>query len=111
MTHKTQTLALGSIPHERTNERAARTIRNAMNAGKDPVEQEKLHSRDEDTTWFGITWDAQDDTAFPILQDHGRYAAILDNYRGQAFDFSTDWNPGLEDRRYPGLVSFIGQTG
>ena len=111
MTHKSQKYAPGSIPHEKTNQRTARKIQNALDAGKDVKEQEVLHGKDENTTWFGITWGSQDDAALPILQDHGRYAAVMDSSRSRASEFNADWDLSLQDGRYPSLVSFVGQTG
>ena len=62
-------------------------------------EQEGLHQKDEDTTWFGIS---REDN-LPLFQDYGRYANLMLG--------SSHNGTGGRDTRCPSLVSFVGQTG
>ena len=96
--HKKQTLALGSIPHERTDERAARKIRDALEGKTDSTEQEDMHKDDEDTTWFGITWEHAE---FPVFRDYGRFASIMADSHGRFSDHNLEWAVGVQDHRYP----------
>lgn len=72
-------------------------LRNILSPPSDPLEQQSLHTEDEDTTWFGVAKDSSDQ---PVFQNYGRYAAIM-----------ADSDTGQHQLRFPELVSFIGQTG
>lgn len=60
-----------------------------------------LHTADESTTWFGII---REQGELPVFQDSGRYADLMS-------DTGPQGNLENHDTRYPGLVSFVGQTG
>lgn len=64
---------------------------------EDDNDPQKLHTQDEHTTWFGVTKDAMDES---IFEDYGRYGTII-----------AEGSAGSRENRYPGLVSFVGQTG
>lgn len=99
ISHKKQTLAPGSIPHERTDERAARKIKDALDSKTDIAEQESMHKEDEVTTWFGITWEHAE---LPVFKDFGRFASIMADSSGCESEYSS---VGLQDHRYPRYVS------
>lgn len=84
-------------PHEKGDPNIVKRLKNILTPPNDVGEQQQLHIDDEDTTWFGI---ARDDNNQPIFQDYGRYATIM-----------TDSTTGNYKLRYPQLISFIGQTG
>ena len=113
ISHKKKTLGPGSVPHERTDEQAAKKIKDALDAKPNDSEQEALHKSDEDTTWFGITWDPSEDAEYPFFRDYGRYATIMDGALARSSEYNAQWHVhvGPHDRRYPSLVSFVGQTG
>lgn len=113
ISHKKKTLGPGSVPHERTIEQAAKKIKDALDAKPNDSEQEALHKSDEDTTWFGITWDPSEDAEYPFFRDYGRYATVMDGAlaRSSVYNAQSHLDLGPADRRYPSLVSFVGQTG
>lgn len=102
ITHRRNQLAPGGVPHEKTDLKVALKIKRVM---EPPILSEKeegvLHYKDEDTTWFGIL---REKGELPMFQDYGRYANLMAN-------------AGIQDQlvaqetRYPGVVSFVGQTG
>ncbi|KAF1847324.1 uncharacterized protein K460DRAFT_278260 [Cucurbitaria berberidis CBS 394.84] len=95
--HKRGRTAPDGLPHEKANPSIVRRFRDILTPPKEHLTQEALHREDEDTTWFGL---ARDKDNKAILQDYGRYTAIMaESYTG---DYQS---------RYPQLVSFIGQTG
>jgi hypothetical protein len=65
------------------------------------IEQEEMLREDENTTWFGITRESGES---PIFQDYGRYGQIMS-------DIKLSHAHGAKETLYPGLVSFVGQTG
>ncbi|PLB46500.1 hypothetical protein P170DRAFT_457118 [Aspergillus steynii IBT 23096] len=87
----------GGIPHEKTDPKLARIIEQTLEADVDEKTQAFLHMKDEDSSWFGTSRDDDDDMVF---QDNGRYATIM-----------ADMSSRKRQLRYPGLVSFVGQTG
>lgn len=84
-------------PHEKGDPNIVKRLKNILTPPTDAGEQQQLHVDDEDTTWFGI---ARDDNNQPIFQDYGRYATMM-----------ADSTTGNFKLRYPQLISFIGQTG
>lgn len=86
----------GGIPHEKTDPKLARIIEQTLEADIDEKTQSYLHMRDEDSAWFGTVWDESD----LLFQDYGRYANLMAQMSGRK-----------RQVRYPGLVSFVGQTG
>ncbi|KAI9741990.1 MAG: hypothetical protein M1834_000379 [Cirrosporium novae-zelandiae] len=87
----------GNIPHERTDVEVAEKVRNILEPKRKTDEQARLHKDDEDATWFGVV---RDDFNDPVFQDYGKYAALI---AGNSL--------GNSQRCFPGLVSFVGQTG
>jgi len=65
------------------------------------IEQEEMLREDENTTWFGIVRESGE---LPIFQDYGRYGQIMS-------DIKPSHTHGAQETLYPGLVSFVGQTG
>jgi hypothetical protein len=62
----------------------------------DPEQQRQLHKTDEGSKWFGVAPNAEGEL---ILQDYGQYSSIMR-------ESSTGYS-----KRWPQLVSFVGQTG
>ena len=83
-------------PHEKTNHVAAKKIHDCLKPG-DVEDSKQQHEEDVHTTWFGLVMEQADELLF---EDFGRYSSIL------AEGVTT-----LQSRRYPGLVSFVGETG
>ncbi len=106
--HKKQRLALGSIPHEKSDYHTAMKIKTILEAETTSAEQDMLHKHDEDTTWFGII---REDAELPLFRDYGRYANIMTSSLNASSHNSSEWTPGARDHRFPSLVSFVGQTG
>ena len=100
--------APGSIPHERTDIRVAKKIKAILEAKTTSAEQDILHKKDEDTTWFGVI---REDAELPTFRDYGRYASIMADTLSPSSRHGSDWAVGVRDHRYPSLVSFVGQTG
>jgi len=101
VTHKLKQRAPGDVPHEKTNYEVAMKIKQVLESDVTEMEQEEMHSKDENTTWFGII---REKGEMPLFQDYGRYAQIMSDI------MSRDAHGALETR-YPGMVSFVGQTG
>lgn len=108
ITHKSNRLAPGAVPHERTDHNIAKTIQTVLEVKKTDEEQAVLHQNDQDTTWFGII---REDSELPIFRDYGRYASLMTNTSRS--ERSRDFTGAVHgrDTRYPSLVSFVGQTG
>src|SRR5438874_1114809 len=51
--HKKKRLALGGIPHEKTQHWVARRLQTVFFNRHDEATFQKLHQEDEDTIWFG----------------------------------------------------------
>lgn len=90
------------VPHEKTDHNVAEKIQASLEPKMTQVEQEELHRQDDNTTWFGV---ARDEIDEPIFQDYGRYATLMAEC--SAIQRATS-DRGAS--RYPGLVSFVGQT-
>ncbi|KAF2188984.1 hypothetical protein K469DRAFT_684250 [Zopfia rhizophila CBS 207.26] len=95
--HKPGRTGPDGLPHEKGDPSIVKRLKSILTPPIDPGEQQSLHMDDEDTTWFGIAKDIDNQ---PIFQDYGRYATIM-----------ADSTTGVYKLRYPQLVSFIGQTG
>ncbi|KAL2820557.1 hypothetical protein BDW59DRAFT_174473 [Aspergillus cavernicola] len=85
------------IPHEKTDPRLAKIIEQTLEIELDEKAQALMHLNDENSSWFGTLRDDDDDMVF---HDHGRYA-----------DLMAEMSARKRQLRYPGLVSFVGQTG
>ncbi len=101
ITHRNHHLAPGNVPHEKTSRDLALKIKGILEPSLDSAMEEELHTADESTTWFGIV---REHGEFPIFQDYGRYANLMS-------DTGPQGNLEHHGTRYPGLVSFVGQTG
>jgi len=99
--HRKNLLAPGNVPHEKTSRELAIKIKKILEPDLNGAIQEELHTQDENTTWFGII---REDGELPIFQDYGRYATLMS-------DTGPQGNLEHHETRYPGLVSFVGQTG
>ena len=106
--HRMNRLAPGSIPHEKTDYRTAEKIKAILEVKTTSTEQDILHRKDEDTTWFGVI---REDAELPTFRDYGRLAAIMAETLHPSFRHSSDETFGARDHRFPSLVSFVGETG
>ncbi|EUC48828.1 hypothetical protein COCMIDRAFT_2285 [Bipolaris oryzae ATCC 44560] len=95
--HKLGRKGPDGLPHEKANPTIVQRLKDILAPPQDYYEQQILHVEDEDTTWFGI---ARDNHNKSILDDRGRYAAIMADSNTDEYQF-----------RYPQIVSFVGQTG
>ncbi|KAL4750029.1 hypothetical protein BDW72DRAFT_121271 [Aspergillus terricola var. indicus] len=87
----------GGIPHEKTDPRLAKIIEQTLEVELDEKQQSWMHLNDQNSSWFGTMTDDDDDMVF---HDHGRFA-----------DLMAEMSARKRQLRYPGLVSFVGQTG
>lgn len=87
----------GGIQHEKTDPEVARRIERTLESDLSEEGQAFLHVQDEDTSWFGAL---KDDDGDLVFQDYGRYP-----------DLMAEKSTQNQKLRYPGLVSFVGQTG
>ena len=95
--HRLGTRALDNVPHEKTNQEVAQKIQAVLEPNITNEQRKDLHKKDENTTWFGVAKDEMDEL---IFQDCGKYASLM-----------AECSSGRKSRQYPGLVSFVGQTG
>ena len=103
--HKRKALLFGCIPHEVTDFEAARKIRCVLEKPFNGEQQEDEHINDQNSTWFGISWE---DVEFPLFRDYGRYATIMAESRASMTGSDAKLQ---QDQRNPSLVSFVGETG
>lgn len=103
ITHRLGKLGPDNVPHEKTDHNVAEKIQASLEPKMTEAEQEEMHRLDDNTTWFGVARDEMDE---PIFQDYGRYATLMAECSSIQRVSS---NTGAS--RYPGLVSFVGQTG
>lgn len=94
------TISLSSlgVPHEKLDPSIAAKIRTCLRQTSDEEVRIRLHEDDGNTNWFGVSIDPYDDT--PVFEDTGRFAYLL-----------AETSSATPTSRFPGLVSFIGQTG
>lgn len=97
LTHVLGTLGPNDVPHEKTNHEVAQKIQAVLEPNITNEQRMDLHKEDENTTWFGVAKDEMDEL---IFQDCGKYASLM-----------AECSSGQKSRQYPGLVSFVGQTG
>lgn len=86
------------MPHERTDKNRYERLRVILEPTGNVEEISRLHTEDEDTTWFGIE---KDTTGQPIFQDYG--LAILCSWR--------KLNSRMEASDILNWFLFVGQTG
>ncbi|KAH7122438.1 hypothetical protein B0J11DRAFT_437907 [Dendryphion nanum] len=92
------------LPHEKTDTRLAKKIRDALAPSDDEVTLQQLYESDVQTAWFGID---RPDGDLPIFKDYGRYNYLLSATADEDFGHSQ----ASRDDRTPSLVSFVGQSG
>ncbi|KAI9158039.1 Calcium-independent phospholipase A2-gamma [Paramyrothecium foliicola] len=90
-------LGPGGIPHEKVDPEIVESVNECMAEPEDENDEKQQHEDDQDTTWFGLDRDMGGE---PVLSEYRRYAAIM-----------MDGASETTSARYPGLVSFVGQTG
>lgn len=95
--HRLGTRGPDNVPHEKTDREVAQKIQAVLDPNISHEQRKDLHKEDENTTWFGVAKDELDEL---IFQDCGKYASLM-----------ADCSSGRKSRQYPGLVSFVGQTG
>lgn len=95
--HRLGTRSHDDVPHEKTSYYIAQKIQAVLEPRITDEERRELHKKDENTTWFGVVRNEQDEI---IFQDCGRYAALMASCSSRR-----------KGRQHPGLVSFVGQTG
>lgn len=83
--------------HEKTDRVLVEKYRRILEPSSNHQEKNALHMLDEDTTWFGIARNQNDDST---VEDYGRFVELM-----------AEGDLGPQKLRYPRLVSFIGQTG
>ena len=103
--HKSGKLGPGGIPHEKTDQAIADKLRATLEACPNDVEQQELFRNDENTAWFGVVKDESEDSVF---YDYGRYADIMTEISQAS---SPRQRQNNQNSRFPGLVSFVGETG
>ena len=96
--HKKNKPGPGGLPHDKVNPRVVEDLKACLAAPATDAEEKEAHLEDEDTTWFGVTKDP--DKGSYEFQDRGRYASIMARSMGMS-----------NEKRFPKIVSFIGDTG
>jgi hypothetical protein len=96
--HKKNKPGPGGLPHDKVNPDVVEVLKACLAAPTTETEEENAHLEDEDATWFGVAKDP--DKGSYEFQDRGRYASIMAKSGGM-----------VEQRRFPKIVSFIGDTG
>jgi hypothetical protein len=93
--HRRKLKGVGGIPHDKLDPRMVANLKTCTEPPENPT---TAHWEDRDTAWFGVWTDSND--AQYHLQDLGRYASLMVK---SAFHST--------EKRYPKIVSFIGETG
>jgi hypothetical protein len=101
--HRSGKLGPGGIPHEKTDQVIANKLRATLEASATDLEQQEIFRQDENTAWFGVVKDESEDSVF---YDYGRYADIMTE-----ISQATSPKQANQRSRFPGLVSFVGETG
>ncbi|KAK3045411.1 hypothetical protein LTR09_012985 [Extremus antarcticus] len=92
--HRPDKKGRDGIPHEKLDVHLVRQLRTILTPQGNIEKIRSLHEKDQRNKWFGV---ARDLSGQPILEDYGRYAALMAEM-------------GIASRQYPQLVSFIGVT-
>lgn len=100
--HRTKKMGPGGIPHEKTDQAIADMLRATLEAAPSDSEQESLFQNDENTAWFGVVKDENEDS---IFYDYGRFADIMGE-RSRASN-----SRRRHGSSFPSLVCFVGETG
>ncbi|OCL08909.1 FabD/lysophospholipase-like protein [Glonium stellatum] len=99
ITHR-RTPKAGQLVHEKTNLALAKKIQNCIQPLRTAEMIEMLHKEDQSTTWFGVARDMTGDAPSVKFWNYQRFEQLIFKYP-----------PRRRSRLYPGLVSFLGQTG
>lgn len=94
--HQPGRTARDGIEHERTDFHAVKRLQDIMNPPSSHQTLVQMHNSDEETTWFGITRDAN---GRPFLEDWETFSSLMDGSPRDTYM-----------HKYPQLVSFVGQT-
>ena len=110
LVHKSKRLAVGAIPHEKTEHNVARKVQDVLTPALTDEARERLHTADIDTTWFGVV---REEHELPLFRDYGRYANIIATTKDLRVDSASTLSATTDrsETLYPSLVSFVGQTG
>ena len=108
LSHKKNRLAPGAVPHEKTDHKIAKKVKNILSPNTTEAEQDMLLYNDQSTTWFGIV---REDGELPLFRDYGRYGDLMINTLHSGRGTNSSGAMVSHDTRYPSLVSFVGQTG
>lgn len=95
--HEVGAVGWDGRPHEKSDPNVLRIFRQILDPCRNEADVETEHQADEETIWFGVDRDAPNG---PVLQDYDRFATLVSE--GQTLELG---------KKYPHLVSFIGQTG
>lgn len=87
------------VPHEQVDVADAEKILGCLKQTASETELGALHDKDETSCWFGINIDHINHGS-PVFEDFGRFATLV-----------AESSTGKFAVRYPGLISFIGETG
>jgi hypothetical protein len=88
------------VKHEKTDIRIVEVIDACLKPDRDDLEQDKLHREDEVTAWFGVIRQLAERL---VLMDFGACGETLNTMK--------EVSGKQLHNIYPGLVSFVGQTG
>lgn len=95
--HEAGVVGWDGRPHEKSDPDVLRIFREILDPIRSEADVDTEHQADEETVWFGVDRDAPHG---PVFQDYDRFATLVSE--GQTLELK---------RKYPALVSFIGQTG
>lgn len=95
--HEAGAVGWDGRPHEKSDPNVLRIFRQILDPIRSEADVDTEHQADEETVWFGVDRDAPHG---PVFQDYDRFATLVSE--GQTLELK---------RKYPALVSFIGQTG
>ncbi|KAI1101208.1 hypothetical protein F4804DRAFT_17888 [Jackrogersella minutella] len=95
--HKGNIVGPTGIPHNQLDPKIVKKVNEWMAEPEDEYDEHKQHELDEDSVWFGLSKDKQGD---PMLAEYKRFTTLM-----------IETSEGAPSTRYPGLVSFVGQTG
>lgn len=100
----------GVLAHEKTDPNVAKKIGNVLGPPLEEDQQEESHLDDIDTTWFGVTHEGHERL---LLQEYDRFGDLIRRVKDLRLGARSPLSTGseCEEALYPGVVSFIGQTG
>lgn len=101
--HKPGRVGSNGFPHEKTDKGLVMKIQAALDPGYTAEIRQQLHWGDMDSAWLGVS---RGTDGKPVLEDYGRYAALI-----ASIAESAGQPPTPPTELFPGLATFIGQTG